>query len=213
MSKRRNWGTGQGKDNSKIAVARPRAEPGLHKFQLSSLSAFHFKTPSSGRLIRFPGKVQHARLVRSRQSFKSPAFAVVGGGGFCQRLKSLFAKQPVGHNGFGSPARCCWRVGSCIPPGVRGALLARNHRNTARDQAPVRSAKQTDNNHRINTASLEQIKQGIYLNWELKEAIKTFPLVFLFCLLMRPGSCPSDSQWVHIWRTRRSLAYLRSGKF
>ena len=81
------------------------------------------------------------------------------------------------------------------------------------DRAPAHSVKQTGNNYHIDTASLEQLKQGIYLSWELKEAITTFPLVFLFCLLMRPGSCPSDLHQVHIWRTLHSLAYLCSGKF
>lgn len=102
---------------------------------------------------------------------------------------------------------------SCNPPGARGVSLVYTHGNTARDQAPAHSVKPTDNNYQIDTTSLEQIEQGIYLNWELKEAIKTFPLVFLFCLLMRPGSCPSDSHRVHIWRILHSLAYLCSGKF
>lgn len=89
----------------------------------------------------------------------------------------------------------------------------RSHHNTAWDQAPAHSVKQTENNYQIDMASLEQIKQGIYLKWELKEAIKTFPLVFLICLLMRPGSCPSNSHRGHIWRTLHLLAYLGSGKF
>lgn len=53
---------------------------------------------------------------------------------------------------------------SSNPPGVGGVLRVYIHHNTARDQAPAHAVKQTDNHYQVDTTSLDQIKQGIYLN-------------------------------------------------
>lgn len=193
--------------------ASPGAERGLPKSQLSTLSAFLFETPLADRLICFSGKVQRMRFAWSQQSFKSRAFAVVRGAVIFQWLKVYLQNSLLEIMVLVLWLAAAGGGVSCKPSGARGVLLVYTHHNTARDQASAHSVKQTDNSYQIDTASLEQIRRGIYLNWELKEAIKTFPLVFLFCLLMRPGSCPSDSHRVHIWRTLHSLAYLHLGKF
>lgn len=67
--------------------ARPGAERGLPKSQLSTLSAFLFETPLADRLICFSGKVQRMRFAWSQQSFKSRAFVVVRGAVIFQWLK------------------------------------------------------------------------------------------------------------------------------
>lgn len=78
--------------------------------QLSILSACFFQTPSAGSLLCSSGKVQQMRFAQFQQSFKSPAFAVLGDAAIFQWLKALFAKQAVGGNSSGSLACCCWYV-------------------------------------------------------------------------------------------------------